>query len=147
MSLKSIMSQFGYAEEQSRNKARAWYLGFFSPPPIPPGFQPPPLHVCNCVLWEHCWAHVAESLIFVIHKQTHEKRQHKKWVWWKKGNHGCSFFFFFIIGWWMGLILSLAAPHSSCWSLALTAHSCFHRPFRLQSNITGRDQSPINQML
>lgn len=32
-------------------------------------------------------------------------------------------------------------------SFSLAAHVCFHMPFRLQSNITARDQSPINQML
>lgn len=39
------MSQFGYAEEQSRNKARADIYAFISPPPIPPGIQHPPTPV------------------------------------------------------------------------------------------------------
>lgn len=31
------MSQFGYAEEQGENKARADIYAVISPPPIPPG--------------------------------------------------------------------------------------------------------------
>lgn len=37
MSLKFIMSQFGYAEEQGENKARADIHAAISPPLIPPG--------------------------------------------------------------------------------------------------------------
>lgn len=40
MSLKFIMSQFGYEEEQGENKARADIYAVISPPLIPPGIRP-----------------------------------------------------------------------------------------------------------
>lgn len=56
MSLKFIMSQFGYAEEQGENKARADIYAVISPLLIPPGIQ----HPIECMLLrvipgnEHC---------------------------------------------------------------------------------------------
>lgn len=58
MSLKFIMSQFGYAEEQGENKARADIYAVISPLLIPPGIQ----HPIECMLLrvipgnEHCCA-------------------------------------------------------------------------------------------
>ena len=45
------MSQFGYAEEQGENKARADIYAVISPPPIPPGTRRPMermLPRCKC---------------------------------------------------------------------------------------------------
>lgn len=77
------MSQFGYAEEQGENKARAdihvlflhlWFLLVV----------PTIVNVCYCVLCKGTGivAHVLSTLLFsYLHENNPEERRRKKWGW------------------------------------------------------------------
>lgn len=93
------------------------------------------------------WALLRCFLFSYLHENNLEEWQCRNWGW-QKGASAARFSFFFYHGMWMGFnLITGCSSQLVLISLSLTAHSCFHRPFRLQSNITARDQSPINQML
>lgn len=73
------MSQFGYAEEQGENKARADIYAVISPPPIPPGIWHPMermLPRCKC---RRTSVVVSHSVIYM--KTTSRSDDVRKWGW------------------------------------------------------------------
>lgn len=76
MSLKFIMSQFGYAEERGENKARADIYAVISPPPIPPASPKPQwARVAACYARGRVLLHMCCGVSYsVIYMKTTQRR-------------------------------------------------------------------------